>query len=157
MNLEDVEQKTLAYLKQVSNPLVRIDVLFDHLQRDLELAGFSRADLVEFLEKHERFRVLDPVVPDDEAGRLMHEAGFLTEPSVILDTRMPSRDNLAAAMLEQLDRLGEALVGALHEARADENPEREAQVKLALEKAGRLRERVVKFHTERSGPDPISS
>jgi hypothetical protein len=46
MNLEDVELKTLAYLKQVSNPLVRIDVLFDHLQRELEMAHFSRADLV---------------------------------------------------------------------------------------------------------------
>lgn len=151
MNLEDVEQKTLAYLKQVSNPLVRIDVLFDHLKRELDLGSFSKEDLTDFLEEHDLFRVLDPVVADDEAGRLMGEAGFLTEPSVILDTRMPARTELAATMLDQLDRLGEALIRALQEAREQENAEAETQVKMALERAARLRQQVVKFHASESG------
>lgn len=150
MNLEDIEQKTLAYLKQVSNPLVRIDVLYDHLARDLDLSGFSKRDLVDFLEDHELFRVLDPVVADDEAGRLMHEAGFLTEPSVILDTRMPTRTELSVTMLEQLDRLGDALASALREARAQKNAEVESQVEAALERAKTLRERVMKFHARES-------
>lgn len=151
MNLEEIEQKTLAYLKQVSNPLVRIDVLFEHLQRELELGSFSKAELVDFLEDHDLFRVLDPVVSDDESGRLMRDAGFLTEPSVILDTRMPSRAELAVTMLDQLDRLGEALVSALHEARDQGNAETEQQARTALERASKLRERVVKFHAGEAG------
>lgn len=156
MNLEDIEQKALAYLGQAGNPLVRIDVLFDHLEREVDMGGFSRSDLTKFLEGHDLIRVLSPVAAGDVEGRMLGEAGLLVEPSAIMRTRMPTRQQIAAAMVDQLDRLGEALVAALQEARAEHDEPTESQVRGALERATALRTRIVALH-EAESHNPVNS
>lgn len=148
MNLEDVEQKTLAYLKQAGNPLVRLDTLHRRLKRELELGAYSLSDLRAFLENHELFRVIETLPAEEGLGEALEQAGFLNEPCVILDTRLPTREQMASMMLEEIDRLGQALATALTEARQDGDASREEHIKRALARTSKLQKRIVEFHQD---------
>ncbi len=156
MNLEDIEQKTLGYLGQVNSPLVRIEVLFDYLDREMDMYGFSREDLVDFLERHDLVRVMDPVVADDDIGAAMRDAGMLTEPSVILKERIPSRDELVVALFESFDRMGNALALALSEARGLSDSAQEREVLAVLERASALRKKLAASLGAKSDVPPDS-
>jgi hypothetical protein len=153
MNLEALEQQCLAYLKQVSNPLVRIDVLYDHLARELDLAGFSREELVRFLEKHDLVKVMQPAMTDKSMAPALKDAGLLSEPTVILETRIPTPEQMSAMLLEQIDDLGNALANALRNARAAEDAHTESLVKASLERASQLRQRIVDMHRQQRRQD----
>lgn len=148
MNLEDIEQKTLAYLKQAGNPLVRLDTLYQHLDRELELGACSLAELRAFLEKHELFRVIETLPAGEGIGEALEQAGLLNEPCVILDTRLPTRDQMTAMMLDQIGRLGQALATALGEAREAGDSRREEQVKRALGRIAKLQKGILELQPE---------
>ncbi len=119
MNLEDLEQKVLSYLKQVANPLVRIETLLARLQRDEGFAGTSEAELLDFLKHHELFKVIDQsaLVPPGEMAQGFEGAGLVSGPCVILDTRVPTPSQVAELMEDQLAKMKEALTVALTQAR----------------------------------------
>ncbi|HIJ74405.1 MAG TPA: hypothetical protein HPP83_09920 [Candidatus Hydrogenedentes bacterium] len=137
MNLEAVEQETLAYLKQAANPLVPIRNLMHHLRGKAGLSGSDKGKVLEFLRRHELFRVIEPlaipdgVVPDADSGQPV----LGIEPSVILATRVPTREQLRAKMREELERMRDALAKALE--MAQENTELNRADEL-LELLGRI-------------------
>lgn len=149
MNLEAIEQRALAYLEHVSNPLVRIEVLHAHLTDHGLTEGLSPGQLKEFLSRHELVRVIEPPVQgiqDPAAG----------EPSgafAIAKERVPTQTQIASMMREQLDLLLEALRAAREEALHYGDSDKlslidDAQRKAALlsEKLGPLRpDNVVEF------------
>ena len=49
MNLEAIEQEVLSYLKQVTNPLVRVDLLLERLRQKKEFSLLTEGDLLDFL------------------------------------------------------------------------------------------------------------
>lgn len=61
MILEDIEQKCLSYLKQVTRALVPFKRLSPcaYLRRQDELGPFDEQDLLDFLRKHELFQVIE--------------------------------------------------------------------------------------------------
>lgn len=134
-NMEAIEQRTLAYLKQVSNPLVSLDALQAHLA-EADACKISERDLLDFLGKHELFRVLEPLSLGDHADLAP------ARPSVILETRVPTEVQLATHMLSQLDVLREALEKALREAQRNADQARIDRVAGMLERTALVREKV---------------
>lgn len=120
MQLETIEEKALNYLGQVSNPLVRIDVLHAHLTNPDASEQILLSDLEEFLTHHELIRVIKPL-PQEAAGATEELApgdGAGPRSYVILSTRVPTKHQTAAMMLEQFNSMHEALSIARAQAKA---------------------------------------
>jgi hypothetical protein len=142
MEIEAVEQKTLSYLKQVTNPLVPISRLLRHLHQDEALAALNEKELLEFLRDHELFNIIetagigmDLVAPDDLA-----EAGVSMEPRVILCTRVPTREQLSEQISAEFDNMVQALNAALTEAKDEAHADRVRAIMKLLDRAGTLRD-----------------
>lgn len=136
MQLELIEEKALNYLGQVTNPLVRIDVLHAHLMEADSVEAILPSDLEEFLAHHELIKVIKPLPqeadgttaepgPDDASGPFSY---------VILNTRVPTEQQTAAMMLDQLNSMHEALAIAKAQARDNADFNRLAEVDDALER-----------------------
>ncbi len=119
MQLESIEEKALNYLGQVSNPLVRIDVLHAHLMDADSIEAILLSDLEEFLAHHELIRVIKalPQEADGAAEELVPGDGAGPRSYVILNTRVPTGQQTAAMMLDQLNSMHEALCTAQAQAR----------------------------------------
>ena len=128
MNLETIEQRCLAYLAQTSAPLVPVSRLLRHL-RNAEGGAekIPERDLLDFLRKHELFKVIEAPEPaDDKVGAVLEkppqdgmdpqDLGDPQGPSVILRTRIPTPPQLLNEIELQLDRMTAALHNALEEA-----------------------------------------
>ncbi len=141
MNLEEIEQKCLSYLKQVTNPLVSLDSLERYLRENADCEGFSDADLLDFLQKHELFTVLNDPHAQDQADTLsqLQAAGLSTGPQVILCTRVPTQENITAMMYEQLESMIDALNKAANEAQAAGDQKAHEKVLEALARAQKLK------------------
>ena len=144
MNLEAVEQEVLSYLKQVANPLVRVDLLLERLRQKEEFSPLTEGDLLDFLRHHELFRVIDSAIPEngEETARRLAEAGFIQGASVILDTRVPTPKQTAEVMAQQLASLDEALKTAIAQARDRGDEELIPDLRRALERSSSIRERL---------------
>jgi hypothetical protein len=146
MNLEVIEEKVLIYLKQTSNPLVKVDLLHQHLLEEIEQDQISLKDLVNFLENHELFRLIQPLPIDDpNMNSIFESSGFINTPCVILDTRVPTPTQTATLMLEQLDQLLTALNKALQEATQSGEPARMNQILDAQNRIQSLKAKIAQF------------
>jgi hypothetical protein len=135
MSLEAIEEQILAYMEQISNPLVRIEVLLAHL-RDRGLAdSMNAAQLKDFLTRHDRVRVMEPAIAAPDSNDM---AGAY----VILKTRVPTPEQLTTMMLEQLQALEEALVAARLAAIEADDTARVAPIEEALRRIGALFKRL---------------
>ncbi len=141
-NLEDIEQKALSYLRQVSNPLVRLGVLYAHLEEELSTAGITVSDFRTFLENHELFRVIEPLELPDGGETTGDAAEDLSQPYVILDTRVPTEQQMSLMMLDQLNSLQEALTNAFTEAQGVADVPRMNTIQEALNRIEPLRKRL---------------
>lgn len=111
MQLESIEEKALNYLGQVSNPLVRIDVLHAHLTDPDANQQILLGDLEEFLTHHELIRVIKsfPQEVGGDTEELAPGDGAGPRSYVILDTRVPTERQTAVMMLDQFNSMHEAL------------------------------------------------
>lgn len=144
MQLEDIEQRCLKYLKEAENPLVPIDRLMRHLEETGGVAGMTQKDLVDFLEAHELFRVMEPPGVSEQPGLrdMLAEAGLNTRPCAILDTRVPTQAHLVAGIDEQLLQMGDALTTARAEAAAQNDEVRAKRIEKYLERVAALRKQL---------------
>jgi len=133
-NLELIEQKTLNYLRLTVNPVVPVEAVFSHLRDEGTLDSVSMPELLDFLRKHDLFRVFD--IPRLENGEVVGR------PAVVLDTRIPSTRDMLAYLYGELDKLEGALQEALRTARADANLDRLREVNELLDRLERVREQV---------------
>ena len=147
MNLEAVEQKCLAYLMQVSRPIVSVEQLLRYLHRDAEFADVSERELLAFLRNHELFTVLEPtgLAADPEGAKALADAGVTVGSSVILETRVPTKRQLAEQMNEQLDTLLASLETAAEEAVELGDDRRHELLATLRERAIVLKERLREF------------
>lgn len=146
MNLETIEEKCLSYLRQAPNPLVPVDTLLEFCRRDPSCGKLERQELLDFLRPHEQVRVIDG--PD--AGEAIDQetfdaAGIHMGTRVILNTRVPTRDQMTEMIASQMKNMTDMLVEALAMARKanDENHIRE--IEAALEKSEALRQKMNKL------------
>ena len=144
MDLEAVEQRALAYLMQVANPIVPVDRLLRHLAQDEQCADVREDQLLEFLRRHELFAVMDGFsLPLDEADTTeLAEAGIESAVRVMLATRAPSPAQLMALIETELTRLTDALSKALAEAKQEGEPEHARQLIRILSKADKVRDQL---------------
>lgn len=139
MSLEAIEEQALNYLAQVSNPLVRIEVLLAHL-RDRGLAeSMNPNELKNFLSRHERVRIMEPAVSAPSMGTDSDEPEGAY---AILTTRVPTPEQLAAMMLEQLHTLEQALISARQAAIEDGDTARVGPLDEALRRVAALHKRL---------------
>ncbi|MCP4645651.1 MAG: hypothetical protein GY851_34720 [bacterium] len=141
MNLEAAEQRCLSYLKQVSNPMVPVDRLLRHIREDEACGDIGEDELLEFLNQHELFKVVESAsLP--LGGEDLAEAGIDLGPRVMLETRVPSPAQLAEQMSEQTTQMVEALTTALNESKRIGDPERTRQLIKILSRAKELQQRL---------------
>jgi len=147
MNLEAIEQTCLNYLKQVSNPLVPLSRLLRHLHEHQEFEHVHEDELLDFLRRHDLFEVLDPpgLGASAEGRQMLEEAGLGMEQCVVLETRLPSRDQLREHMDEQIAQLIAALETARDEASNRAESDRVAAINEVLQRAQTLRDQVRQF------------
>ncbi len=145
MNLEQIEQDTLAYLSQSSNPLVRISTVHQHVTSKSDTISISLEEYSDFLESHDLMKVTDPfaLAEDDETFRALGEAGLPTNPCVILESRVPSMHDLGTTIVEQLVSMTDALAKALKEARGTGDSVRGHEIYETLERVESLKKRVI--------------
>lgn len=155
MQLESIEEKALNYLGQVSNPLVRIDVLHAHLMDAGSIESIVLSDLEEFLAHHELIRVIKtlPQEADGATEELVSADGTGPRSHVILNTRVPTEQQTAVMMLEQLDSMHEALSIAQAQARDNADFNRLSKIDDAL---GRIEGLKQKLPASLRPPEPIS-
>ena len=129
MNLEKIEEKCLNYLRQASNPLVPVETLLDFCQRDPECGTMSRQELLDFLRPHAEIRVMEgPDFADVIDQDTFRAAGINMGQRVILNTRVPAREEMVEMLFEQLKDMTDVLVLALNEAKKAKNADRVAQL-----------------------------
>ena len=147
MNLERVEELCLNYLRQSENPLVSVSKLLAHCQRDPACAHTNLGELLAFLRAHGQIHVMEgPDAGEAVDAKLLQQAGLDMGARAILDTRSPSKKEIAAMMGQQIEVMTTSLASALDEARKQEDLDREKQLTEALARAQALRERMQKFY-----------
>lgn len=136
MQLELIEEKALNYLGQVSNPLVRLDVLHAHLVDADSVETILLSDLEEFLAHHELIKVIKPLPQEADGAAEAPGSGDGAGPRsyVILNTRVPTEQQTAAMMLDQLNSMHEALAIAKAQARNNVDFNRLGDIDDALER-----------------------
>ena len=144
MNLESIEQRCLAYLQEVQKPMVPIAQLLRFVHEDEDSADVTESELLGFLRKHELFTVIEPQGLTESAGKMkeLEAAGFMTTPSVILTTRLPSKNELAEAMQLQMGTMLNALEAAMNQARGENNPRLAMEVQAILKRARDLQQKI---------------
>lgn len=153
MNLEAIEQRTLNYLKQAANPLAPVKNLVRHLRSDPETADFEERELLEFLDRHELFRLMMPAgdLEDPALSEAMTAAGLPTGPCVILETRAPSPEQTVVLMQQQLSVMSEALEAMQQDARAAGDERRAGRIAHALSRAERMKKKL--WALQQGGPN----
>jgi hypothetical protein len=142
MNLEAAEQRVLAYLKQVSNPLVRFSTLLNYVREDEQFAHLDERQFLEFLRHHELFSVLDPASFSEGLGSALTDVGLLHERAVILSTRIPTPGQVTELMEAQLQLLADALVSAYREAQERGDEVGQERIKRVLQRTDLLRQKI---------------
>ena len=131
---------------------MRNDGLYEHLIQDKQFEQVSREDLVDFLNPNDQVSVIQ-TPGDAQNSPELEEAGFSTGPCVILRTRIPTGDHLAAMMLNQLKSVHEALGRALVEARERGDASTETEIRKALERSSSIRTRLTEFGPSSDSPE----
>lgn len=144
MSLEAIEQKCLAYLKQVRNPLVPISQLMRHLNQDPSLPTPTVEELTTFLRTHELFNVVEPMglALEEDGAKALEEAGLSAEPFALLATRVPSDMDLYVMLHEQMRQIVSALFVATREAEKSGDEKKYTRAKEMLQRASTLQERL---------------
>jgi hypothetical protein len=142
MNLEDVEERCINYLRQAANPLVSVHTLLEYCRREPSCAELSEQELIDFLRPHELVRVVDPPPPEDPVQLGVYaESGLDMGPRAILKARMPSPREAATIMDSQLDNMLSALGKALEEADRAQQTEMAARIRETIQRTELLREK----------------
>ena len=144
MNLEAVEQKCSSYLKQVENPLVPISTLLRHLDQDEACRGVRERELIDFLRKHELFRVIDAPEAHEVSGPAGEPAsqGIDAAPRVILVTRIPTQPEMKAVISAELKKMTSALARAQAEAAESGDGEAYKRITEILERTDEIEKRI---------------
>lgn len=153
MNLEEVEQRSLNYLKQTRNPLVKVRVLLEHVQQEPGCEDLDEGQLLSFLRKHELFRVIEPQslpTTGDEHDALA-ALGVDNEPRVILITRVPSSGELPILISGEMENLVNALQAALREAQQSGQEDKAEQLLRMVHRTQDLQQRLAEFEDINNG------
>ena len=115
MDLEAIEQRCLAYLCEASSPLVPLGKLHRHIEEDAKCGDVSSEALADFLRNHPLVRVVEGYGHGNTAP-LEDDAGPPRGPAAILESRVPTREEMAAIIEENMAAITGALSSALAEA-----------------------------------------
>ena len=144
MNLELIEEKCVNYLDQVTNPIVPVATLLEHVRQDEACAAITQNELLEFLRGNHAFLVVErgdeEQDPEEAAG--LREIGFVPGPRVLLKKRAPTKEELAGLIQQQLERMNAALHQGLKGATREGDAEAVAKIREILARADQLRDHI---------------
>ncbi len=147
LNIEEIERRCLAYLKQTPNITVTFESLVRYLRNDETCPTFEEGRLLEFLRDHELFHVIElPDTLDEMTKAKMADLDIDTGPRVALGTRVPTGDQASWLVLQQISTLREALARAVNQIRAEGGRSlKEKQFTRLLKDAEALEQRARRF------------
>ena len=147
MELEQIEQASLEFLKHSERPLVPLETLWRHVSRGEGGEEISQDRLLGFLRQHELFQVIDPTGPVAGGANMamLAEMGFPVGPQVILCTRVPTSETLIDQMGMELGKMIDALARARSEAQNQGNEARAQLIGQLLSHAEALHDRLEEF------------
>jgi len=146
MNLQRVEERCLFYLGEASNPLAPASALLEHCLRDDECAGLTQETLLDFLRAHELIHVVEGPDAHEAVGvHLFADAGFDMGPRAILNARIPSAQEMAVMLKEQLKVMTDALSSAMTEAKQLGDESSIGHLADAVQRAQAIRDRIEKL------------
>ena len=136
MNMERIEELCLNYLRQSSNPLVPVATLAEYCAREDRGSGVSRDELLHFLRKHGEVQVMEGPSETEAIGQdLFNSAGIDMGPRVILNTRVPTPEEMAAMLSSQVKAMLDVLRPAIDVAEKERDEGRVQALKSALDRA----------------------
>ncbi len=142
-SLERVEQRCLMYLRQVKNPLVPLQNLVDYCRREEPDSPIQENVLLVFLRNHADIEVIDGPLPGEPIdSETLADAGIVMGIRVILKERLPSRREMEAIFVAQVQSMQQQLAQALSDAHDAGNEERAAKLRDALQRTDAMRERI---------------
>jgi hypothetical protein len=146
MNLEIIEEKCLNYLRQAPNPLVPAETLLEFCRREPECAKLELNELLEFLRPHAEVKVVDGPQDGEEIDQeTFGAAGIVMGPRAILNSRVPTKDQMADIIAAQMKNMTEMLVEALDMARKAKDEAHIQELEAALKKSEALRQKMNKL------------
>ena len=145
MNLEEIEEKALLHLGQVTNPLVRIGSFYARLRAEIDLGEFSLQDFHSFLDRHELVRVVNGVALDPDMESSLQSADLAMGECAMLKSRVPTESQMAVMMVAQLESLQQALGTALAEAHERRDAARVHSLQESLKRLESIRRRFGDF------------
>lgn len=147
MRLEHIEKVCLDFLRQTTNPLVPVETLYAACTEQGDIA-FTRAELLHFLRSHAEVLVVDGADSESEVSTLdFLEAGIHMGPRAILKTRIPTREEMADMMQQQLAHMRSNLREALAQARSNADHTTVKEIEAALVRSDQIEAKVKEFFT----------
>lgn len=155
MNLERVEELCLHYLRQSANPLCPVRSLLDHCKRDPQFADLNEKELLVFLRAHALIDVVDgPLDNEPVTSAAFAEAGFDMGPRAILKTRVPSVEDMAVLLDEQIAMMIRVLSEAMQAAAQHADSGNADKIQDALRRSEALRMKMRELLPPRLQEDP---
>lgn len=146
MNMERVEERCLAFLRQSQNPLVLVEQLLEYCKQEEEIAELSREVLMAFLRAHSDIHVLEG--PEDHEAINLQQfatAGLMMGPRAILFSRVPAPQEMTAILAAQLSTMMETLGEAFVKAEKEGDAAQAGKIREAMAQAEDLRTRLKIF------------
>ncbi|MBI2424482.1 MAG: hypothetical protein HYV27_16750 [Candidatus Hydrogenedentes bacterium] len=143
MNMERVEERCLAYLKQVQNPLAPVEHLLEYCRKEEDLADLDAAVFLDFLRNHAEIHVLEG--PEDHEAinlQIFSTAGLAMGPRAILFARIPTQQEMTAILAAQLMAMQESLGSTFVQAQEAGDLQRADQIRQAMAQVEELRDKL---------------
>lgn len=142
MTLEELETACIQVLAQSANPLVPVARVLARVREEDPGGAPPDRNILEFLATHDRVKVVGAEDLEGGQAEVLALLGGSEGPWAVLRDRIPSQQEMLALMAQQLEQLEEALKTALDHAKSEGDLGKFREIKGALERAERLRQRV---------------
>lgn len=141
--LEAIEALCLTYLRRAKEPLVSVNALYEHCERELKVMPLSATAFLQFLRQHGEITVVEGLAPDGPLRKDMFDAaGLDLGPRAMSNDRVPTRVEMVQMMAGQLRDMLKALEKVREKAEQAGDAERVAAIDAAAERARQLQESI---------------
>lgn len=147
MRLERIQEICLEFLRNTSNPLTPVQLLFEQCMNDPGAReALTQNALLEFLRNHQDVMVVEAHEDTPWVGASdFNGVGLDMGPRAILKARIPSRKELANILHEQVEEMRDHLRDALKAAQRAGDEKAVRELEAALERADDIGERMSDF------------
>jgi hypothetical protein len=144
MILERLEELCINYLQQAENPVVPVGALLEFCRRDAGCADTTLEELQSFLRPHADIQFIEgPTSAESVTMDDFSQAGLEMGARAVLNTRIPSKKEMAAMMVQQLNDMRELLNTSLTAAQKEGDAAKAMQIEAALAQSEVMQKKIL--------------